>query len=152
MNITINTDASFCPLTKVGGYAFYIVCNQFKIQKAGEFKTLPKSSIEAETMCIGNAIATLLSQELPNQVNYIIINTDCLNAIHSITMGGGKVYGKVRKLKNKIKRVSKANKLEFRHVKAHNGTPDARSWVNDWCDKEAKKYMRKARKKVAQMN
>lgn len=33
---------------------------------------------------------------------------------------------------------------EMRHVKAHNGTPDARSWVNDWCDKEAKKMMRVA--------
>lgn len=152
MNITINTDASFCPHTKVGGFAFYIVCNQFKIQKAGEFKTLPKNSTEAEVMCIGNAIATLMVQELPENINYIIINTDSLNGIHNITMGGGKIYGKVRKLKNKIKRVSKANRLEFRHVKAHSGAQDARSWVNEWCDTEAKKYMRRARQKIAQLN
>lgn len=32
---------------------------------------------------------------------------------------------------------------ELRHVKAHSKVNDARSWVNDWCDKEAKKWMRK---------
>ena len=32
--------------------------------------------------------------------------------------------------------------LEFKHVKAHNGTLDARSWVNDKLDKNAKKWMR----------
>jgi len=31
---------------------------------------------------------------------------------------------------------------EFRHVKAHSGKNDARSFVNEWCDKEAKKWMR----------
>ena len=34
--------------------------------------------------------------------------------------------------------------FEFRHVKAHNGVPDARSFINDWCDKEARKWMRQA--------
>ena len=27
---------------------------------------------------------------------------------------------------------------EFRYVKAHNGTPDKRSYVNDWCDRQCK--------------
>ncbi|MEX0597119.1 MAG: RNase H family protein [Candidatus Paceibacterota bacterium] len=151
MNITINTDASFCPLTKVGGFAFYIICNDFKIQKAGEFRTKPKNPTEAEAMCIGNAIATLLAQDLPKEVNYIIINTDCLHAISLIKSYDG-VYKKVRKFKNRLFRVVRPQRIEFRHVKAHNGTPDARSWVNDWCDKEAKRYMRQARGRITIQN
>ena len=31
--------------------------------------------------------------------------------------------------------------IEFRHVKAHTGKDDARSYVNDWCDKNAKQVV-----------
>ena len=31
--------------------------------------------------------------------------------------------------------------VEFRHVKAHSGINDSRSYVNEWCDAEAKKQM-----------
>ncbi len=61
--LTINTDASFHPEQKVGGYAFYIICDLFKIEKAGKFKANPKSSIDAEMKCFGNAIATILAQK-----------------------------------------------------------------------------------------
>ena len=36
--------------------------------------------------------------------------------------------------------------IEFRHVKAHNGTSDKRSFVNDWCDKNAKKSIKSKNK------
>ena len=32
--------------------------------------------------------------------------------------------------------------IEFRHVKAHSGVKDKRSYVNEWCDAEAKKQLR----------
>jgi ribonuclease HI len=32
--------------------------------------------------------------------------------------------------------------IYLKHVRAHTGKDDARSWVNEWCDKEAKKQMR----------
>lgn len=58
--ITINTDASYdINGTNAGGYAFYIICDLFKIQKGGMFKNNPKSSLDAEVMAIGNAVATL---------------------------------------------------------------------------------------------
>jgi len=46
--ITINTDASFCQQTKVGAYAFYIVCDLFRIKKAGVFKQNPANPMDAE--------------------------------------------------------------------------------------------------------
>ena len=146
--ITINTDASFSPQHKVGGYAFYIICDLFKIQKGGMFKKQPKTAMEAELMCMANALHTLSTQkELPS-TKWIIINSDCLFSFQHIKRKSQNELGKfvAEKLKEVRHKMSLNNvimpQFEFRHVKAHNGTNDARSFVNDWCDKEAKKWMR----------
>lgn len=148
--ITVNTDASFHPQHKIGGYAFYIVCDLFKIQKGGMFKNNPKTPMEAEMMCMANALFTLLSQkELPS-TKWIVINSDCLFSFSRIGRKSQDDIGKkVAEMLRKVRIQTSYNnlimpKFEFRHVKAHNGTNDARSFVNDWCDKEAKKWMRKA--------
>jgi ribonuclease HI len=148
--ITVNTDASFNPQYKIGGYAFYIVCDLFKIQKGGTFKNQPKTAMQAEMMCMANALYTLLVQkELPS-TKWIIINSDCLFSFEKIGRKSQDDIGKkVAEMLRKVRlRTSHKGvimpKFQFRHVKAHNGTADARSYVNDWCDKEAKKWMRKA--------
>lgn len=142
--ITINTDASYHPDYKIGGYAFYIVCDLFKIQKGGKFKTQPKSSQQAEMMCMANALATLLIQkELPN-AKWIIINSDCLCAFEKIKLKSQDHIGKkVAQILRQIRKATDMPQFKFRHVKAHSGVDNARSWVNEWCDNEAKKWMRK---------
>lgn len=147
--ITINTDASWHPQQKVGGYAFHIVCNDFRIKKSGMFKSKPNSSMDAEMMCMANAIATLLAQkELPG-VNLIIINSDALFTFQRIGLNkkdeiGRKVAQLLRQLRKRMSIMeSVLPKFEFRHVKAHSGKNDSRSIVNEWCDQEAKKWMRK---------
>lgn len=146
--ITINTDASFHHSKKVGGYAFYIVCDLFKIQKAGKFKILPKSAEEAEIMCIGNAIATLLAQkELPN-CKWLIINNDCKFGMQKIRSCKGKLATSVHKLWQQLITRLGSCKNRFRHVAAHTNNTDARSKVNDWCDREAKKWMRIASNEI----
>jgi ribonuclease HI len=145
--ITINTDASFHPVHQKGGYAFYIISDLFKIQKGGMFKHEPKTPQEAEEMCIGNAIATLLAQsELPT-CKLLIINSDCKYAFNAIKNPSGikqttarKVYELLHELVEKLGNPE----YQFRHVKAHTNITDKRTWVNDWCDKEAKKWMRLA--------
>jgi ribonuclease HI len=148
MNITINTDASFCHTTQAAGFAFYIVCNDFRIMKGGEFKNECKGALDAEAMAIGNALATLLAQNKTKDIKYLIINSDCIPAMTNIgdNRRGG-IYKQIRKLKNRVINKFNVQKFEFRHVKAHNGSPDNRSKANEWCDKEAKKWMRKGRKK-----
>lgn len=148
--ITINTDASFNQQYKVGGYAFYIICDLFKIQKSGAFKKEPKTAMDAEMMCMANALHTLFTQkELPS-TKWIIINSDCLGSFNHIKRRSKHNTGKyVAKILRKIRLRSVNNqgvlpKISFRHVKAHNGTPDSRSFVNNWCDKEANKWMKKA--------
>lgn len=140
--ITINTDASFNHSKKVGGYAFYIVCDLFKIQKSGKFKTNPVSAEEAEIMCIGNAIATLLAQkELPS-CKWLIINNDCKYGMQKIKSSKGKLAISVHKLWQQLIHRLGSCKNKFRYVAAHTDKDDARSKVNEWCDREAKKWMR----------
>lgn len=148
LNITINTDASFNSDYKVGGFAFYIISDVFKIMKGGTFKVQPKNSIEAEIMAIANAVYTLLQAPELRETKLIVINSDCLNAFRRITLKNPDLVGRktaklIKELRNKTaQRGAILPDFEFRHVKAHNGTPDARSYVNDWCDRTAKKYMR----------
>lgn len=150
--ITINTDASFHPDYKVGGYAFYIVCDLFKIQKAGMFKVAPKNASEAELMCIANALQTLLNTKNLPSTRLIVINSDALYSFSKIGLkkqGVGKIVAQLlREVRFKMKNKAWLPKFDIRHVKAHVEIKDARSWVNDWCDKEAKKWMREALRQI----
>lgn len=58
------------------------------------------------------------------------------------------VFDLAGKLKNTCK--TKKNKFKYRHVKAHTSIKDSRTWVNNWCDKEAKKWMKVEREKIKQ--
>lgn len=139
--ITINTDASFSNTHKVGGYAFVIVCDIFRIQKGGQFKKIkPACPEEAEIMCIGNAISTLLSQtELPTS-NHLVLNSDCKWGMAKIRNKTTPLSKQVHGLWQELIRRTGATHHSLRHVKAHSGIGDKRSMVNEWCDKEAKKW------------
>jgi len=122
--ITINTDASFHNEMKVGGYAFSIVCNLFRIKKGGRFKAKPKTSEEAEIMCIGNAIATLLAQKELPQTKWLVINTDCEQGIKKIQQGSTPLALQVKKLHSRLITKLHSSRNQFRHVKAHSGEQD----------------------------
>jgi len=141
--ITINCDASYHPKHKTAGYAFYIVCDLFKVHHSGMFKKQhPDSANEAEMMCMGNAIAALLTmKELPT-AKWIILNGDCQRAFKCILSKQGALGNKINKLWKDLIVKTKCQKHAMRYVKAHNGSPDKRSAANEWCDREAKKWMR----------
>ncbi len=152
MLCTITTDASYNPKYQVGGYAFWAVSNVFKITKSGVFKKKCRNPTDAEIKCIINALMVVLHG--CESVSKVIVNTDSMNAIHVLTndkyaqlyyMGGVSHNAHYRAAYHKVLHTAKSKAvIEFRHVKAHTENADARSWVNDWCDKEAKKAMRKA--------
>ncbi len=151
--ITINTDASFQPELKVGGYAFHIVCNSFRIKKSGEFKENCSSSMDAEMKCIANALHTLLKIENLPTTNWLIINTDCLGCFNWVKLKSKNPIGKliaqlIKKIRARCGKNGKLPKYQLRHVKAHTTNKDARSMVNKWCDNEAKKHMRNKVKKL----
>lgn len=149
MLVTINTDASWCPETKKAAYAFWAVSNSFKITKSGVFKNKCESSRCAETRCIINALSTVLLSN--SGISKVIVNTDSKYSIWTLE------EQKINKQKWKsnlylhiayktlLKNDKNKAKIEFRHVKAHSGVQDSRSYVNKWCDKEAKKQLRRIR-------
>lgn len=150
MLVTINTDASFHHELKYGSYAFWAVCNNFKITRSGAFKKTCLSSDDAESKCIINAIKCVLTTKEP--ITKIIVNTDSLNAIALIKGDTHHIRRYITRSKTKFKHIKNAFmevmrkhqvKIEFRHVKAHSGVDDKRSYVNEWCDKQAKKELRK---------
>lgn len=155
MLVTINTDASFNHKLKYGAYAFWAISNDFKITKSGIFKRKCISSDDAEVKCIINALKVVLLAH--NGITKVIVNTDSLNAIALLKydrvhmekyMGNNmKMWSHIRGAYNKVLHESK-NKavIEFRHVKAHTGINDKRSYVNQWCDVEARKLLRSIKK------
>lgn len=148
MLVTVNTDASWHPLHKYAAYAFWAVCSDWKIKKSGQLKHKCLSSTEAELKCIVNALSIVLPH---GGISKVIVNTDCLNAIYLITEDKENID---RYIRNEVVgrcadaiavylqiKSKKSVLIEFRHVKSHTGVGDARSYVNEWCDKEAKIHL-----------
>lgn len=141
---TVITDASYCHKTKAGGWAAWINVNyengeHRRIQESGIFRFRARSSEHAEQMACMNGI--FLAYQAG--ARRILVQTDCLSLVQSEGRGTG--------IKNP-RDYTKAQSdhwpdavLEWRHVKGHTAGEDRRSWVNNWCDREAKKHMRKQR-------
>lgn len=153
MNITINTDASFCPTQKVGGFAFWITSDIGRIKRMGGLKSV-ETAQDSELKCLANAVYVLLNSKLNNgSINKIYINSDCLWMFQSISYSSGNKIGRyithtIYKIfeNNHKKGVELKTRYELRHVKAHTNKLDkSRNWVNNWCDKNAKIEMKKMR-------
>lgn len=152
MIITINTDASFNLKAQVGTYAFSIVSNLGRIYGAGPIKKKVQDPTEAEMKCIVNALAMVKrNTQLVHKSNRIIINTDCLNAIHIFNQAKKKInkynlskpnYQHARDSFFKIRK-ELGMVIELRHVKGHSGVQDKRSMANDFLDQACKEEMRK---------
>lgn len=143
MVVTVNTDASFHHKSKIGGFAFWIHFGNWKIQMSGPLKKCD-SAIEAELMCMANALYVLQNSGI-NDVQKIIIYSDCKNAFPLI--GLNKTPGSPgRKVANLLRAVRKRQffkpEYELRHIKAHTNKQDMRSLINDWCDRNARYQMR----------
>ena len=124
--ITINTDASYSHQRQSAGYAFYIKCDLFKIQKGGRFKSVPSGPMEAEMMCIANAIHTLANHPSLPHCRLVVINSDCMNCFKLMyRKSPNKIGRKVHALIKELKTKAKMPRVEFRHVKAHSGKGDA---------------------------
>lgn len=135
MRATVITDASFCPDTKAGGWAVWIAGDiGARIKQSGPFKTNPPSSNDAEIMAAINGCAIAYRAG----ARTILIQSDCKGVQDAILKG--KAIWKAAKTLH----FPDAH-IQYRHVKGHTNNPAARSWVNRWCDEQAKKHMKEAR-------
>jgi ribonuclease HI len=150
--ITINTDASFCHKTKIGGYAFWIKSDFFTIKKQGHFNSLVDNSTDAELRCIANAIATLSVQNLGGYEYILVINTDSKGAVGWMKNPQNKTALICKLQLDNLLELTNCTFVKWKHVKAHSNKDDARSFVNDWCDKMSRKEMHKYRKEQNKFN
>lgn len=131
---TIVTDASFCDKTKAAGWAVWIVCDEGRYKHFGGFKTKIDKPHEAEIKAILNGLYFAKKQFVVSQYHIV---TDCQAAIDHLK--------NTLEWQAQVKNIIGNGIVTFSHVKAHTKKEDKRSYVNRWCDKQAKVYMQKQR-------
>lgn len=154
MIVTISTDASFDRRLKRGAYAYWISTDKGKLRGSGILKQEIERPEEAELMAMTNALHYLsLRTELEPTV--IVMNTDCMNAIHFMTSNTQAIrlfrLDFLKPVKTIFKTVwarpSLINaKIIYRHIVGHGDIVNKREFVNAWCDRTAKKELSKFRK------
>lgn len=147
-NITVFTDASFCPETKAAGGAFWArnadtkFSSSFRIEDA-------ESSADAEILTACRSIQSILEhpvlgEELKKgKETRLILVVDCLTVKH-VLEGGKAKMGVAACQAVATTRIHVFNQkfwFKVNHVKGHSGIGSPRQWVNNWCDKEARHQM-----------
>ena len=152
---TIYTDASFKIVGDkvLSSWAMYARCNNGRLEHSANFKNnSSKDPTHAEARAIFKAIK-MCYKKWPD-IDIVFVNTDSLAVCHSMWPNGiGRQNMKISKSKPESYQIIKAMQewlikhnliSRFKHVKAHTGNSDVRSWVNDRCDKNAKKQRLKS--------
>ncbi len=147
MLITIIADASFCPDTKVAGYAYWIICKRGKKGGDGTFKGPVESNIIAEMMALLNALQGGLTSKVVRHNDQVLLQTDCQPAIDTFKKRRRRPSTKEKELIHWLDECLRTNNIavRFRHVKGHSGRDEGRYVANAICDRKARRNMRKAR-------
>lgn len=131
--ITIYTDASFNPNTGVSSWAAWIRSVHGLKKASGVCPSKIKDCFMAEFFSIfaGLNVASKLWQ--PEGAVVVNDNDQAIRCMWPWT----KVPNKVQWIKSRIDKLGIDTRTKF--VKGHNGGTTVPSWVNEWCDKEAKR-------------
>lgn len=142
-NCTITTDISLDEKLQVATYAFWISTNHGYFTMTGILKAKTNSTTHAETAAIGNALSFVIQKFGEGYFDNVRVNTDSKGAKHAIDIRKKGIGESVHAL------CSRAGK-DFRivHVKGHTSKKQPRYYVNNWCDKQARKALNEARTKL----
>lgn len=167
MKMTLFVDASHCPTTKAGGLGAWCKKDGWDRGYAfgGTLERICRNSTEAELLAIAQAVEFLQNHGEFDHVTYLMIQSDCLHALHGIVKYGSfdvaslknerdasvregvqQASPKYQDLAVRIDAATRKAQLRVvRHVKGHQEGRSSRSWVNEQCDALAKQHMRAAR-------
>lgn len=134
---TVLTDASWCPHEKVGGWAVWIVMNGERFKRFDAFFEKLESAKEAEIKAILNGLYIAKRVFAPEAYHVV---SDCVHAMKELQGTGA-----TQEWRNKMLEITGESKVTYKHVKAHTSNDDKRSYVNNWCDFQAKMAMRSLR-------
>jgi ribonuclease HI len=148
-SFTINTDASRDPKTGKAAWAYWIRSTNFLFRDSSLYPdSTPNSSIaelfalKAALECVNASVGTM-----PREMVRLYINTDSQWVLQALR--GNVKRSKHLSLAEAVKDLAEGYELVLRHVKAHKHKDTPRHWVNDWCDKEAKRLLRTYLREVA---
>lgn len=144
MLVTITTDASHSPDFKVGAFAFWITSELGRIKMAGPLDGQLINPTQAEVRCIVNAVYFLRKHSKWPDIDAVVINTDSMQFINMVDNSSvhHKLASQYTKELGIFKQLTRRWRVHLKHVRAHEHKETKRNWVNDWCDKEAKRQLR----------
>lgn len=149
-NITIFTDASFCHETNAAAGACWSRSDNFKFNSVYPLVNVESSNeAEFEAALVGIQL-TINSPEISELIKAdkcrVILVTDCDSVAREI-MGSPLTHPRAIQA---VRMMNAAGVLyKVNHVKAHTSNKNARSWVNRWCDTNARSMMREIRTKLS---
>lgn len=141
--VTLITDASWCPQTKIGGWAAWWKSGNLAGQDEAPFKTPMVSSTASEMAAAVKGLSRVVGlYEKPR----IVLQMDNTQAIRW-HMGRATAPDELREIQALFHRLRQEHDalITFRHIKAHSGTGTPRTWVHDLVDRRARQMMREAR-------
>lgn len=151
MIVTIFADASFCHDTKAAGWGCWIKNDIRSVTYSGVFHVSLASSAEAELCALVNATHKAVVQGHAPAGSFLVLESDCTRALDIIRGRLAHRGSLVEKAaRRKLFELLENNRLRFKvkHVRGHQGGRNARSWVNETCDRLARTAMRSARGKM----
>lgn len=135
---SVFTDASFSPHRKSAGWAAWMKCQGQKWTGYAPFRTLPQDTSTAELLAAINGVHAAVQHFDPEWIHLVC---DCQYVLHRL----GRVFD-VREHERAafalFDTATRGRRFTCKHVKAHCRITEPRSWVNDWCDRHARKAMR----------
>lgn len=173
MKMTLFADASFCPRTGAAGWGSWAIRDDWQRGKlqGGPIKAHRKIKASNNAEVAGIALALWYHKHAGDLDGLTDILLQCDNVIalgyikqkiHRTTVS----VAKVNRHHPRIVACGFSDKLVIaatqtiadmleeipnvgvRHVKGHSKTGDSRSWVNEQCDKEARRHMLVVRKEI----
>ncbi len=152
MLISLFTDASFCPDTKVGGWGAWSRCELGKCEAGGAMKRELHSSNEAEARAVYAGLLMLKKERVYwlDRCTRILIQLDnagVIDAIHQKNKENKTLQPRRLKFVEAILKFEQDHSLIImgKHIKGHSASKSKGSWVNNQTDKLAKLGLVEAR-------
>lgn len=153
MLITLITDASWCPRTKIGTWAaWYKASPTLHGRSSGRIRGLVETSEYAEIYAAINGLWSMIRDLDPIVSAQVIAQTDCVGAVNLLNGNVSVVRPDYVDLRARVVALlaKRAISAKWRHVKGHVAASarEAKHHVNHWCDREAYRILEEERKLV----
>jgi ribonuclease HI len=148
MGVTIIADASWCPITRVGGYGCWINAgSRGSKSHQAMLNGFSGCAGTAEMKAIANALHHSMASGLVLSGDHVLIQSDCVGAIEAFNGRRSTIKVEEKEVAEWFRKftVKHGIGISFKHVKGHTNKSEARFVSNQICDRRAKEEMRRAR-------